>query len=227
MPRARTTALAGVAAAAVVAVARMRDDSRPHDAFSWVRPWVPYGEDPFVWYDPSEDLKLAPAQPANDAPRAPLAAAAEAATPSPAVASDSGDDIWVELPAADEKPKRNRRARGRGRGRDDEAAPAPVESVVVEAVAEPAPEPEPEPVAANTDEPPAKPKRSRSRKVAAAAEVEAPAIEAVVAPPVALVEPVLAEVAAEPEPAPAPRGPDPNEIAGPPPAPRKGWWRRG
>ncbi|MBU2151097.1 MAG: ribonuclease E/G [Alphaproteobacteria bacterium] len=39
---------------------RMREDVRPQDAFSWVRPWVPYGDDPFVWYDPSEDLKIAP-----------------------------------------------------------------------------------------------------------------------------------------------------------------------
>ncbi|MGZ3376901.1 MAG: Rne/Rng family ribonuclease, partial [Phenylobacterium sp.] len=48
---------------------RMRDDSRPVDAFSWVRPWVPYGDDPFVWYDPSEDMKKAQAPaPANDLP---------------------------------------------------------------------------------------------------------------------------------------------------------------
>src|SRR5207302_6223203 len=36
---------------------RMREDGRPTDAFAWTRPWVPYGDDPFVWYDPSEDMK--------------------------------------------------------------------------------------------------------------------------------------------------------------------------
>ena len=44
---------------------RMRDDSRPVDVYSWVRPWVPYGDDPFVWYDPAEDMKR-PLAPATD-----------------------------------------------------------------------------------------------------------------------------------------------------------------
>jgi ribonuclease E len=97
---------------------RMRDDSRPTDVFSWTRPWVPYGDDPFVWYDPAEDLKRAPT-PANDARETPRAAA-EASAPAVAVATpprvESGDDIWVELPAVEDKPKRSRRGRGRGRG---------------------------------------------------------------------------------------------------------------
>ena len=37
----------------------MRDDGRPADMFSWTRPWVPYGDDPFVWHDPSEDFPAA------------------------------------------------------------------------------------------------------------------------------------------------------------------------
>ncbi|TAJ70343.1 MAG: ribonuclease E/G [Phenylobacterium sp.] len=205
---------------------RMREDVRPQDAFSWVRPWVPYGDDPFVWYDPSEDLKIAPqptaAEPAAHAPTV------EAPAPAP-VARDGGsdEDVWVELPEVEEKPKRARRARGRGRGRDgDAAADADAASMTVEAAAvEPeAPvAPEPEPVAAVAEEPPAKPKRSRSRKAAPVAE----AAEAVAAP-----EPVLEVVAAEPEPEPAPpppapRAPDPAEISGPAPAPKRGWWRRG
>jgi ribonuclease E len=32
---------------------RMRDDSRPQDGFSWTRPRVPFGDDPFVWHDPA------------------------------------------------------------------------------------------------------------------------------------------------------------------------------
>jgi len=211
---------------------RMREDFRPTDSFSWVRPWVPYGDDPFVWYDPSEDLKIAPQAPAAEAAsRAPEVQAA-APTPAPVARhSESGDDIWVELPEVEEKPKRPRRARGRGRGRGEadaaaEAAPASVEA---EAIAPPPePEREPEPVAVVAEEPPAKPKRSRSRK---AAPVEA--AEAVTAPEpvVEAAEPAPApEPEPEPEPvaaAPAPREPDPNEISGPAPAPKRGWWRRG
>ena len=194
---------------------RSRDEARPSDAFSWVRPWVPYGDDPFVWYDPAEDLKPV-AAPTSDAPAAPQAAAAVTAT-------GSDDDIWVELPEAEEKPKRSRRGRGRGRGRAEaaeavEAAP----EAVAEIAPPPEPEPEPEPVAVVAEEPPAKPKRSRSRKAAAAAEAPGPetVVEAVAAAP----EP---EPAPEPEAPPAPKAPDPNEISGPAPAPRKGWWRRG
>ncbi|MGA0607011.1 Rne/Rng family ribonuclease [Phenylobacterium sp. VNQ135] len=208
---------------------RMRDDFRPHDPFSWVRPWVPYGDDPFVWYDPAEDLK--PAAPANDAgaPR-PTPVAAEAAAPAPALAAPapaaSGveEDIWVELPAEDEKPKRARRTRGRGRGK----AEAEVETAPVDATAEtppaevaieaPAPEAAPEPEPAEAPAP--KKTRSRSRKAAAPVEAEVQPVAAEAAPVPAAPEP-------EPAPEPVSREPDPNEISGPPPAPRKGWWRRG
>src|SRR5690606_14459761 len=37
---------------------RMREDGRPTDAYAWVRPWVPYGDDPFVWHDPSQDIPV-------------------------------------------------------------------------------------------------------------------------------------------------------------------------
>lgn len=189
---------------------------------------MPYGEDPFVWYDPAEDMKAATGAPAND--RAPVdrgsgeRAAAESAKPAPAVASDSQEDIWVELPEADEKPKRGRRGRGRGRGGRDEAPEAVADAAPVEVAAE-APEPvveaAPEPIATEAAaEPPAKKPRSRSRKAAEPKAETAP--EAAEAAP----EPVV-QAAPEPEPAPAPREPDPNEISGPPPAPRKGWWRRG
>ena len=90
---------------------RMREDGRPTDAFSWTRPWVPYGDDPFVWYDPAEDFKKnVPANdgPANDErPRV----AAETGAPAPVTAqprAEGGDDMWVELPAQDDKPKRLR-----------------------------------------------------------------------------------------------------------------------
>ena len=208
---------------------RMREDGRPTDAFAWTRPWVPYGDDPFVWYDPSEDMKTAPL-PANDTvtPRV----AAEAAAPAPSTTqrtpATEGDDVWVELPAAEDRPKRARRGRGRGRGGEPAAdqavaeapAPAPEPEVVV------APEPEPvielgaEPVAAEAAPPAKKPRASRAKAKPAPVAVEpeaAPQPEAVEPEP-AKPEPVMA----------APREPDPTEItAVPPPAARKGWWRRG
>jgi ribonuclease E len=223
---------------------RMRDDQRPQDAFSWVRPWVPYGDDPFVWYDPAEDLKplvTAPSAPQSTSQSTPAPTAPKAeADVSPKVrapAAESDDDIWVELPEVEEKPKRSRRSRGRGRGRDaaeavdvDVAEAAPAEALA------PSPEPEPEaaveaapePVAV-AEEPAAKPKRTRSRKKVVEAPAEEPVAEAAPEPapepaPVAVAEPEPVAVA---EPEPAPRAPDPNEISGPAPAPRRGWWRRG
>jgi ribonuclease E len=238
---------------------RMRDDGRPQDVFTWIRPWVPYGEDPFVWFDPAEDLKRAAApQPANDRRPAPeptldvaAAVAAEAVqAPAPVIARTAAseeEDVWVELPPVEEKPKRARRSRSR-RGAAEAAETAPETALEaggetgVEARAEaPAPVAQPQaaaPVEAPAVEPdaapPAKKPRSRSRKAAAAAEAPAPAVAAEPAPepapeptPEPAPEPVLAAAVAEPAPASAPREPDPAEITAPPAAPRRGWWRRG
>jgi ribonuclease E len=206
---------------------RMRDDSRPADPFSWTRPWVPYGDDPFVWYDPSEDMKkaqeLAPA-PANDqrdAPRVAAEAAAPAPTTTARVADSGSEEIWVELPAAEDRPKRPRRGRGRGRGGAGDSVaealtPAPEPEAI--AVAAPEPEPTPEPVAAEAAPPAKKPRASRAKAKAAVAE---PAPEAVAAPEAPKPAPAPEPVAV------APREPDPAEISAPPAAPRKGWWRRG
>jgi ribonuclease E len=242
---------------------RMRDDGRPQDVYGWSRPWVPYGDDPFVWYDPAEDLKRSAPQPANDqrpadqrpadqrpapaAEPAPAVAAEVAQAPAPAIARGPStaevEDIWVELPAVEEKPKKPRRARGRGRAAE-EAVAETVTEAVAEAPAEPASAPPTEvaaeaPVAANTDAPPAKKPRARSRKKVVA---EAPAeatVESAVEAPAPAAEPVMAQTqipaaeavavaVAEPAAEPAPdRGPDPAEITAPPTAPRRGWWRRG
>ncbi|MGZ3404553.1 MAG: ribonuclease E/G, partial [Phenylobacterium sp.] len=211
---------------------RMRDDSRPVDAFSWVRPWVPYGDDPFVWYDPSEDMKKAQAPaPANDLPardaREAPRVAAEAAAPAPTTltrADGAEEEVWVELPPAEDRPARARRGRGRGRG--DTAAPAdravaeaPAAAPEPEAVAEP--ETAPEPVVAEATPPAKKPRASRAKPKAVAAETTPE--------PAASAEPEP-ELAPEPAPKPTPakaREPDPAEITTPPTAPRKGWWRRG
>ncbi len=219
---------------------RMRDDGRPADMFAWTRPWVPYGDDPFVWHDPSEDFPAARAPAPTPAPANDVApAAAEAVAPAPSVSDDQPHvelDVWVELPAVEDKPKKTRSRRSRGRGKAEAAeaeaeAPEAVEVVeVVEAVAEPEPEPAPEPVAAEPEAKPAKKPRARRTKAAAAAEAAAaePVVEAAPVEPVAESAP---EPAPEPDPAPvaAPvaREPDPNEISAPPPVPKKGWWRRG
>jgi len=203
---------------------RMRDDARPTDAFAWTRPWVPYGDDPFVWYDPAEDLRIG--APANDAAQpdqpAPLPAAAEAAAPAPAIAARGDEDVWVELPAAEEKPKR-RRSRSRGRGAGD----APAAEVEAEAEASDA-------VTAETPaEPEAAPRPARAprRRAAAAATPAATLVEATPEPQPEAPEPVEAVVTPirepEPEPVLAPAEPDPAEISAPPSAPRRGWWRRG
>ena len=216
---------------------RMRDESRPQDAFSWVRPWVPYGDDPFVWHDPAEDMKPQAAVAESARPARPPRAehAAPARTETPAVAAD---DMWVELPEADERPKRARRSRGRGRDRQMGEAVEPMTAETVIAmtdpeVAPPASEPV-EAMAAETvqtevaPEAPAKKTRARTRKAAA----ETPASETASTEPLAMA-PATVEapvIVRNPEPATAiaePRAPDPAEISGPPPAPRKGWWRRG
>lgn len=199
----------------------MRDDSRPADAFAWTRPWVPYGDDPFVWFDPSEDIKQQPA--ANDGRETPRAAAQAVASAPVARAEANGpeDEIWVELPAAEERPKRARRGRGRGRGTE-----APIAEVAHEPQVE-APIMTPEPMIesveavepAVADAPPArKPRASRAKAKPAAEAVE---------PELAAVATVPAEPAPEPAPVVVAREPDPAEISTPPAAPRKGWWRRG
>ena len=199
----------------------MRDDSRPADAFAWTRPWVPYGDDPFVWFDPSEDMKQ-PAAAGNDGRETPRVAAQAVASAPVARAAPSGpeDEIWVELPAAEERPKRARLGRGRGRGADAPTAEAAHEPEADAVIAAPEPlieslEVVEAPVA---DAPPARKARvSRAKaKPAAAAEPEAAAQ-------------ALAPVEPAPEPAPVvvAREPDPAEISTPPAAPRKGWWRRG
>lgn len=202
----------------------MRDDGRPTDVFSWVRPWVPYGEDPFVWHDPAEDIRAA--APAQDAPvaRAPAPAPVESEQPRTVVTDGPLEDAWVELPPVEDKPKKTRSRSRRGRAEPvsetvEAAAPEVVELEVVEA----APEPE-------AEAKPAKPARARRSRAKAAPEAapEAPAevVAEVEAPPVAepAPEPVVEIVAVEPA---APAEPDPAEITAPPPKPKKGWWRRG
>jgi ribonuclease E len=153
---------------------------------------------------------------AADAPRAERAAVPprvdvtelEPAPLAPAVIEGPPADVWVELPAQDEAPKKARRPRSRGRKTADAET---VEALSAEA-----------PVEMVEDAP----------LVAADVEVEAPVAAPV--PIVAEPEPVptpepVAVATPEPAPAPAPVAaePDPAEILTPPEKPKRGWWRRG
>jgi len=231
------------------------DGDRPTDAFVWIRPRVPFGENVFTWHDPAALVG------GNSEPRRPA--------PEPRAERVDGErPERAERPEREERPGRERGRRGRDRGRRnrDEAiqaeAVAPVETLTAVEPAEPyeAPVLAPPVIAGppadvwvelpEAEEAPKKPKRTRSRGKKAVAEeaVEAaPEAEAVaeavtesvaVVPPEPVVEAAPEPVApATPEPAPAPEPvveaapaapaePDPNEITTPPEKPRKGWWRR-
>ena len=223
---------------------RSREDGRPQDAYAWTRPWVPYDDDPFIWFDPSQDSQ----EPVAEA--RPQGAVQPLATPEAHSA-----DVWVELPEAE--PERARRPRrGRGRGRREEGSDAGAEVLTAQAAEIDAPEvavpeaeaqetgaheagtveaaaPEAQALSPEAEAPaeaaakPARARRSRARAPVEAAEaVEADPVEVVSEP----AQPAVQAVEPAPEvidPVPATREPDPAEITAPPPKPRKGWWRRG
>ena len=223
---------------------RSREDGRPQDAYAWTRPWVPYDDDPFIWFDPSQDSQE------------PVAEARPQGAVQPLATSESHSaDIWVELPEAE--PERARRPRrGRGRGRREEGSDAGAEVLTAQAAEIDAPEvavpeaeaqetgaheagtveaaaPEAQALSPEAEAPaeaaakPARARRSRARAPVEAAEaVESDPVELVSEP----AQPAVQEVEPAPEvidPVPATREPDPAEITAPPPKPRKGWWRRG
>ena len=227
------------------------DGDRPTDAFVWIRPRVPFGENVFTWHDPAALVG------GNSEPR----------RPAPEPRADRAEAERPERAEREERPGRERGRRGRDRGRRnrDEAiqaeAVAPVETVTAAEPAEPfeAPILAPPVIAGppadvwvelpEAEEAPKKPKRTRSRGKKAVAEEaveaapEAEAVAEVVTESVAVVppepvveaapepvveaapEPVAPEPVVEAGPA-APAEPDPNEITTPPEKPRKGWWRR-
>ena len=223
---------------------RSREDGRPQDAYAWTRPWVPYDDDPFIWFDPSQDSQE------------PVAEARPQGAVQPLATSEAHSaDIWVELPEAE--PERARRPRrGRGRGRREEGSDAGAEVLTAQAAEIDAPEvdvpeaeaqetgaheagaveaavPEAQALSPEAEAPveaaakPARARRSRARAPVEAAEaVEADPVEVVSEP----AQPAVQAVEPAPEvidPVPATREPDPAEITAPPPKPRKGWWRRG
>ncbi|MFZ4066684.1 MAG: Rne/Rng family ribonuclease [Phenylobacterium sp.] len=228
---------------------RSREDGRPQDAYAWTRPWVPYDDNPFIWFDPSQDSQ----EPAAEA--RPQGALAASATP-----EAHSEEIWVELPEAE--PERARRPRrGRGRGRREDGSDAGAEALTAQAAEIEVPEdeaeeteaqetgmhetlateasvPEAQPLSPETEapaEPPAKPARARRSRarvpVETAAAIEVDSVEADVVEVVSEPTPPAAQEVEPPSeainPVPVAREPDPAEITAPPPKPRKGWWRRG
>jgi len=171
-----------------------------------MREEVATGEDPYVWFRPRVPegdpyIWMEPGQPVRPQPQADASAAlGEAAQPVVAVAVAEAAPPTVTVAAP--------------------ATAAPEADIWVELPAEP--------------EPAAKPPRARRSRAKAkpaddAAVAEAPPPVAEPRPPVLdavadeAPEPVLA--AANPEPAPV-AVPDAAEISSPPPAPKRGWWRR-
>ncbi|MFI4934452.1 MAG: ribonuclease E/G [Caulobacterales bacterium] len=195
---------------------RMREEPRAGDVYAWAWPARPVGDDAYQWRGPVQSappepqptaavVALAPA-PAPDARSTPYPDLGQPAAEPLLVAEETlmvaeapapAEEIWVELPAEDEKPKRVRR----GRSKAAASEPAPVE---------PAPAPQPAPVLKVVEETPTP------------LEIQPEPAPAPQPPPEP--EPVAAVEAPAPA---LPREPDPNEILAPPPQPRRGWWRKG
>jgi ribonuclease E len=221
---------------------RMRDDARPQDGFTWTRPRVPFGDDPFVWHDVAS-LEGPQPRPANDGPPAALAAPA--------------DGFEATAEAAPARSGRERgRGRGRGRDRDRDRTESPVnETPVTEEAIASAPDTNPaEDIWVELPAPPepGAPKARRSRggrgRTAEAPAEETIAAEAVteaasepvtsepeVAEPVAAAAPAkrsrsrkaaapvveaAAESASQPEPVAEPVAPEPAPTAKPAPKPK-------
>jgi ribonuclease E len=180
------------------------------DVYGWSWPARPVGEDAYQWRGPARQALAEPQAALLEEPVAPP----EPPEPEPVEAAISDAaldavDVWVELPAPEEKPKRSRRTRARSAAKAEPAA------AVVVTDPEPQPEPEPEP----------EPEPQAELEVAAAPPEPALAEPALAEPVIAeLAAPALEPVAATPLPPPEP---DPNEIVAPPSQPRRGWWRRG
>jgi ribonuclease E len=193
---------------------RMREEGRQGDAYAWSWPARPVGDDPYQWRGPAaghgEPRALAAAaEPTAIAPPAREPAPLSVETVAP-VSAAPAEEVWVELPVAEEKPKRGRRGRGKSvaaASAEAVAAAGEQPAMDAEAIVEPIVPHEPEEAA---PEP-------------AAAETEPEPAPVSMATPVA--EPPPADV--EPEPEMAAPEPDPHEISAPPAAPRRGWWRRG
>jgi len=203
---------------------RMREEPRAGDAYAWSWPARPVGDDPYQWRGPVQ-AQLAPpqaagaqaevaqattVQPAFEQPVTPLPAFEAESDAQPSINDDAVVDVWVELPAPEEAPRKSRARRGRGKAATAEAVTAEAPLTEPEVAPEPA---TPEPVLVTAEVEPV------------AVVEDAPAAVAAAPAPVAP-EPVAPEPIAY-DPPPAPRPVDANEIVAPPATPKRGWWRRG
>jgi ribonuclease E len=182
---------------------RMREEPRAGDVYAWSWPSRPVGDDAYQWRGPVP-AQLAPASAPSPVPALPEPVAALETAPQPPIGDDVvGVDVWVELPATEEAPRKGRARRGRGRAAA--AEPVAAEAPVIEPVAA-------APAEAETVTMAAPPVADPVVEETVVAAVEA-------APPT----PVLASVSESPSPAPV----DVAEIVAPPATPKRGWWRRG
>jgi ribonuclease E len=172
-----------------------------------MREEVATGDDPYVWFRPRVPegdpyIWMEPGQPGRPQPRADAPAALAEAAPAAVAVSEGAPAPSVTVA--------------------EPAAPAPDADVWVELPAE--------------LEPAGKPPRARRSRTKAKPAEEAAVAEAPLAPAAKPTPPALDEVAteaaepapfaaAEPEPARL-AVPDVAEISSPPPAPKRGWWRR-
>ena len=113
---------------------RLREDARPGDVYAWSWPARPVGDDTYQWRGPAQAqfegaaaVAAAPAPMLAAPPPEPVAEPSPAPEPYVQALNDDapGVDVWVELPPAEDKPKRPRRSRGKAAA---DAAPAQVEA---------------------------------------------------------------------------------------------------
>jgi ribonuclease E len=218
-----------------------RDEARSADVYAWSWPARLSGDDPYEWRGPipRDDALTAQAETATPgafaAPQAPsVEPASEPPASQPLASGGPMDDVWVELPAAVEKPARSRRGRGRGRGgaQDDEAIQAP-DAVAAQEIDPGAFEEEPAELVMDLEaevEPEVVEAEGVEKAAAATDDVDDPVIETTLVEALAAPAPVLAVVASQADVMEVRKTeviPDPAEIRAPPAAPKRGWWRRG
>ena len=96
---------------------RMRDETRPGDAYAWSWPARPIGDDPYQWRGPvPAQLGSAPiaAQPLPVAAPPPEPVMEAIPDLQPPVAEDAASvDVWVELPSEEPAPRKTRACRSR------------------------------------------------------------------------------------------------------------------
>lgn len=205
---------------------RLREVAPLSEVYVWTRPRVPFGNDPFIWYDPDvlEGRRFDLTDPVVQTATAPETKGSEPALTAltTATPADSDGDIWVELPELEATPSRSRSRRRRHRGSvTGETSAETTEGLEVDIEAFEAPAPTDRVLIDNEDHvrvikgPPLVGESDQSPLPVPASEKPQPVL-ALVATPVQ--SPILDVIRSQ--------GPDPAEILAPPEQPKRGWWRR-